>query len=184
MNHFPTILACNSCMDEFVFVGDEVPVYYQLSELGRFQFNGNKAWCCECNSVVDAERRLSALTLKKDIDALKKTADARTALDKLLDLGQQDREIAREIRNKETLLRISEYRETAPRCLRCSGTKILPLNIDDAGNVSNITHRCGGKLFSRLVEPDSAMFAWGRIEYTLSPEGRTIRSAPEAEMIT
>lgn len=131
----------------------------------RLDVNRTYGWCYNCQDIRAIEDLSDEEKLKNDIDTnTKKIAAIRntSTLGRLLQMLGKDRwlinSLNKDIENNKRRLIFLHERKTPPKCLTCSGTDIIRINIPttQGSNIEKITEfkhpNCGGHLLVKNSE--------------------------------
>lgn len=134
------------------------------------------AWCYSCDDIADMEELPDAGSLREQIHRLEVQRNtSRTFFGKLFNKADKTDEGLEEGRNLQAKLRLVELRHSGPRCLQCGETTVVPLRFS-ADGLSNVVHRCGGRIFKVNVadDPYAPTTCYGLRVIKLDPDGRKI----------
>lgn len=131
------------------------------------------AWCYTCDDIADAEELLDTGSIQEQIRGLEmQWQSSRTFLAKLFNRTAGYPEELRQLQSK---LRLAKLRRSGPRCLQCGETTVVSLRFN-ADGLSNVVHRCGGRIFKVNVpdDPYAPTYCYGLRVIRLEPDGGKI----------
>lgn len=131
------------------------------------------AWCHTCDDITDSEDLPDTGDIREQIRTLEMHRHtSRSLLGRLLNKSAAESEETRQLKAK---LRLAELRLSGPRCLQCGETTVVPLHFN-ADGLSNVVHRCGGRIFKVNVpdDPYAPEFCYGLRVIKLDPDGRKL----------
>jgi hypothetical protein len=164
---------CTGCDYGGVIEESPVRLDYMLPDGNIVHGYRTFAWCHTCDDITDAEDLPDAANLREQIRLLEmQKRTSRTFLGRLFNKAGAEPEEARQLQAK---LSMAELRHSGPRCLQCGETTVVPLRFN-ADGLSNVVHRCGGRIFKVNVpdDPYAPMICYGLRVIKLDPDGRKI----------